>query len=137
MTESKNCVFCKIVANEIPSYRVWEDQNFVAFLNINPVVAGHLLIIPKGHIDSVFELPEELYHGLFDTGKLLAEPLKLATDCKRVGLSVVGLDVAHAHLHLMPMNASGDADHAKARSAGIEELTKMQELIKQAIIKHI
>src|SRR3990167_1337337 len=95
-----DCVFCKIVAGEIPSYRVWEDAAFVAFLNINPVAPGHLLVIPKTHIDSVFDLPNDLYMALFEAGKALAGPLKQATSCMKVGLSVVGLDVPHTHLHV-------------------------------------
>ncbi len=128
-----DCVFCKIINGEIPDYRVWEDDLFIAFLNINPVTPGHLLVIPRPHVDSVFDLQDELYCGLFDAGKKLAGPLKQATDCIRVGLSVVGLDVPHVHLHIMPMNKSGDADHGNARSASKEELLEMQIKLKAAL----
>src|SRR3989344_2797474 len=127
---NKDCVFCKVVSGELSHHKVWESADFVAFLDINPVTPGHLLVVPKTHIDSVFDLPNDLYVTLFETGKKLAGPLKQATGCLKVGLSVVGLDVPHTHLHVMPINHAGDADHANAKPASKEELAGMQAKIK-------
>ena len=82
-----NCIFCKIVTGQIPDYRVWEDDYFVTFLDIRPITEGHTLIVPKVHIDEVFDLPENIYTGLFDLGRKLAPVIRQVTKCVRVGIA--------------------------------------------------
>ena len=105
----------------------------MAFLDVNPVAQGHLLIIPKVHCDYIFDLPPELFVGIFQAAKKLASALKKSTNCLKVGMSVVGVDIAHAHLHLIPINHSGDLDHSKGRQAKPESLAAMQAKLKSAL----
>ena len=95
-------IFTKIINGEIPSYKILEDDNFIAFLDINPNTIGHTLCIPKKEIDKIFDLDDELYIGLMNFSKKVATAMKKALDCKRVGVSVVGFEVPHAHVHLVP-----------------------------------
>lgn len=102
------CVFCDIVSGKEPSYRVWEDADFVAFLDSNPVRPGHTLLIPKKHVEYVFDLPEPLYSKLFKTAKLVAQQVQKTTKAKRVGLTIEGFKVPHACLHLIPINKENE-----------------------------
>ncbi len=98
------CVFCLIANGESASQTVWEDEDFVAFLDINPIRQGHTLLIPKKHFEYVFDLPEPLYSKLFQTAKRVAETVKRASNAKRVGISIEGFSVPHVCLHLVPIN---------------------------------
>ena len=103
-------IFSKIAAGEIPSYRVAEDENFFAFLDINPVAPGHTLVIPKKEVNYMFDLDPESYQGLWNFARRVAIALRQAVPCKRVGVAVIGLEVPHCHIHLVPLNQEGDMD---------------------------
>ncbi|CAM3629227.1 HIT family protein [Flavobacterium chungbukense] len=97
-------IFTKIVNGEIPAYKIAEDDNFLAFLDVNPNAKGHTLCIPKQEIDKIFDMDEELYLGLMKFSKKIAAALEKTVSCKRIGIAVVGLEVPHAHVHLIPLN---------------------------------
>jgi histidine triad (HIT) family protein len=108
-------IFSKIVAGEIPSYKVAEDENFYAFLDIFPLAKGHTLVIPKKEVDYLFDLDDELYTGLQLFAKKVAVALKKAIPCKKVGVAVLGLEVPHAHIHLVPMQSEQDINFANPK----------------------
>src|SRR6218665_2891012 len=97
-------IFTKIVNGEITCYKIAEDDNYLAFLDVNPNAKGHTLWIPKQEIDKIFDMDEELYLGLMKFSKKIAAALEKTVPCKRVGIAVVGLEVPHAHVHLIPLN---------------------------------
>ncbi|WP_431243976.1 HIT family protein [Flavobacterium sp. P21] len=97
-------IFTKIVNGEIPAYKIAEDENFLAFLDVNPNAKGHTLCIPKQEIDKIFDMDDELYLGLMKFSKKVAIALEKTVPCKRVGVAVVGLEVPHVHVHLIPLN---------------------------------
>lgn len=97
-------IFTKIVNGEIPCYKIAEDENYLAFLDVNPNAIGHALCIPKQEIDKIFDLDDALYLGLMQFSKKIAIALEKAVPCKRIGMSVIGLEVPHAHVHLIPLN---------------------------------
>jgi len=97
-------IFTKIVNGEIPCFKITEDENFLAFLDVNPNAKGHTLCIPKKEIDKIFDIEEDLYLGLMQFSKKVATALEKAVPCKRVGMAVIGLEVPHAHVHLIPLN---------------------------------
>ncbi|WP_291145312.1 HIT family protein [Flavobacterium sp. UBA7680] len=97
-------IFTKIVNGEIPAYKIAEDDNFLAFLDVNPNAKGHTLCIPKQEIDKIFDMDDELYLGLMKFSKKIAAALEKTVPCKRIGIAVVGLEVPHAHVHLIPLN---------------------------------
>ena len=101
-------IFTKIVNGEIPAYKVAEDENYLAFLDIFPVAKGHVLVIPKKEVDYIFDLEDEIYTGLQLFAKKVAAGLKKAIPCKKVGVLVLGLEVPHAHIHLVPMQNESD-----------------------------
>ncbi len=101
-------IFTKIVKGEIPSYKVAEDENYYAFLDINPLAKGHTLVIPKKEVDYIFDLDDETYKGLFDFTKKVAEAVEKSVDCIRLGMVVYGLDVPHVHIHLIPLKGVGN-----------------------------
>lgn len=101
-------IFSKIAAGEIPSYKIAEDENFYAFLDINPVAEGHTLVIPKHEIDYIFDLDDSEYSDLQLFAKRVAKAIKKAIPCQRVGVAVMGLEVPHAHIHLIPINRETD-----------------------------
>ena len=97
-------IFTKIVNGEIPYYKIAEDEKFLAFLDVNPNAKGHTLCIPKQEIDKIFDLEDDLYIGLLQFSKKIALALEKAIACKRIGMAVIGLEVPHAHVHLIPLN---------------------------------
>lgn len=101
-------LFSKIAAGEIPSYKVAEDANYFAFLDINPVHPGHVLVIPKKEIDYIFDMSDHDYTGLMLFAKRVAKAIKRAISCTKVGVTVIGLDVPHTHVHLVPMDKGSD-----------------------------
>lgn len=103
-------IFSKIVAGEIPSYKVAEDEKYYAFLDINPLAKGHTLVIPKVEVDYIFDLDDETLAGLTKFAKKIAHKIKEQTGCKKVAMVVLGLEVPHAHIHLIPMNSEKDID---------------------------
>ena len=103
-------IFSKIIAGEIPSYKVAEDENFYAFLDINPLAKGHTLVVPKKEVDYYYDLDDETLAGMSIFAKKVAHKIKEQTCCKKVAMIVLGLEVAHAHIHLIPMNSENDVD---------------------------
>ncbi|WP_300564605.1 HIT family protein [Flavobacterium sp.] len=97
-------IFTKIVNGEIPCYKIAEDENFLAFLDVNPNAKGHTLCIPKQEIDKIFDIEDDLYLGLMAFAKKIAIALEKSVPCKRIGMSAIGLEVPHAHVHLIPLN---------------------------------
>lgn len=108
-------IFSRIVAGEIPCYKVAEDDNYFAFLDINPLAAGHTLVIPKKEVDYIFDLDDETLQGLVTFAKGIATKIKAKTGCKKVAMVVLGLEVPHAHIHLIPMNSENDVDFHKEK----------------------
>lgn len=109
-------IFTRIAKGEIPSYKVAEDDNFYAFLDINPLQAGHTLVIPKNvEDDYIFNLDDETYMGLCAFAKRVAVAIKSAIDCKRVGVAVLGMEVPHTHIHLVPLQSEGDLNFANEK----------------------
>lgn len=102
-------VFTKIITGEIPCYKVAETEDYIAFLDINPNAKGHTLCIPKKEVDKLFDLDETSYHGLLEFSRKVAIAIEKAVPCKRVGMTVIGLEVPHAHVHLIPLNTMEDA----------------------------
>lgn len=101
-------IFSKIIAGDIPAYKVAESNEFLAFLDIAPLAEGHLLVIPKKEIDKLFDLDDETYTGLMQFAKTIAIAMKKAIPCNRIGVTVIGLEVPHAHIHLIPINGVND-----------------------------
>lgn len=101
-------IFSKIISGELPSYKVYEDDHYFAFLDIRPVVKGHTLVIPKREVDYIFDLESDEYIGLMLAARKVAKALKKVVPCNRIGVAVVGLEVPHTHVHLMPINAVSD-----------------------------
>ena len=108
-------IFTKIVAGEIPCYKVFESEHCFAFLDINPVVRGHVLCIPKQEVDYIFDLDAETYAGLWRFVAEVAAAIRAAIPCKRVGVAVLGMEVPHAHIHLVPLQTEGDMDFRKEK----------------------
>ncbi|NJB82136.1 HIT family protein [Wenyingzhuangia aestuarii] len=106
-------IFTKIIKGEIPSYKIAENEDFFVFLDINPNAAGHTLVVPKKEVDKLFDLEDDLYTKLFQYSKTIAAAIEKAVPCKRVGLSVIGLEVPHVHVHLVPLNEMADATFGK------------------------
>jgi histidine triad (HIT) family protein len=107
-------IFSKIINGEIPAYKVAEDDRFLAFLDINPLAKGHTLIIPKQEVDYLFDLDDKLYADYFVFAKKVAVAMKKVIPCEKVGVAVVGLEVAHAHIHLIPINDIYDIDSKRS-----------------------
>jgi histidine triad (HIT) family protein len=128
-------IFSKIVNGEIPAYKVAEDENYLAFLDIFPVAKGHTLVIPKKEVDYIFDLDDELYAGLQLFAKKVAVGLKSAIPCQKVGVLVLGLEVPHAHIHLIPMQNEADVlNFSKKLKFTPEEFQKIKEIISVNII---
>ena len=108
-------IFSRIAAGEIPSYKCAENEEFYAFLDINPVVRGHVLVIPRREVDYVFDMDDDETARYFCFAKRVAKAIKEAFPCKKVGMSVFGLEVPHAHIHLMPMQTEGDMDFSREK----------------------
>ncbi len=102
-------IFTKIISGEIPSYKVHETEDFLAFLDINPNAKGHTLCIPKKEVNKIFDLDKETYMGLMEFSRIVAIALEKAVECKRIGMSVIGLEVPHVHVHLIPLRTMDDA----------------------------
>ena len=122
-------IFSKIVSGEIQAHVVAETTEFLAFLDVNPLVMGHVLVIPKKEIDYIFDMDEESYFGLTLFAKIVAVGLKKAFPCKKVGVAVIGLEVPHTHIHLIPMNNVSDMNFSK------EKLQPTQEELADAAAK--
>ncbi|MEO6612534.1 MAG: HIT family protein [Chitinophagaceae bacterium] len=123
-------IFSKIIAGEIPGYRIAENEKFFAFLDIFPLRQGHVLIVPKTETDKLFDLPDEYLREMLLFAKPIAHAIEKAFDCNRCGLSVIGLEVPHAHIHLIPINSANDLNFTQAKPKATEEsLKEAQEKI--------
>lgn len=126
-----NCIFCSIVAGQAPAKKIWEDENYFAFLDTKPINPGHVLVIPKVHASYAFELTDTLFTGLFNVARMLEPILKKATKADRIGLALEGYGVDHAHLHVIPVHGMGEVDPKRAKAATEQELNEMIEKIQQ------
>jgi histidine triad (HIT) family protein len=108
-------IFTKIIRGEIPCYKVAEDDNFIAFLDVNPVAKGHTLVVPKKEVDYIYDLDDETLAALWVFSKKVAKGVKGVVPCNRIGISVIGLEVPHAHVHLIPINTLDDINFSKPR----------------------
>lgn len=123
-------LFSKIIAGQIPSYKIAEDDRFYAFLDIFPLREGHTLVVPKTEVDNFFDMPEEYLSGILAFAQPIARAIEKAFDCNRCGLSVVGLEVPHAHLHLVPIDSSDDLNFTRHKlKLSPEELKAAQQKI--------
>lgn len=128
-------IFAKIISGEIPAYKVAETEKFLAFLDVRPVVKGHVLCIPKQEVDYIFDMSNDSYAELMLFTKIVAKGLKKVIECKKIGISVVGLEVPHAHVHLIPMNTIADMSFTSVRiEMSSEEFSSLAKQIEQAII---
>jgi histidine triad (HIT) family protein len=124
-------IFTRIVQGEIPCYKIAEDDHFLAFLDVNPLVPGHTLVIPKKEQDYIFDIDDESFLDFQLFAKKVAVHLKKKIDCKRIGVAVIGLEVPHAHIHLIPLNQMDDMNfNRKKLSLSTEELVKLAEELK-------
>jgi len=128
------CIFCEIIKGVEPAHRVWESEDFLAFLTRRPCNPGHTLLIPKIHVDYVFDLEDPLYSNLFRAAKQLSEPIKQATDAKRVGVAIEGLSVPHVHLHLVPLDNVAELDPHRHIEQTEQELAEMAGRIRKEIL---
>lgn len=121
-------IFSKIIAGEIPSYKIAEDDRFFAFLDINPLAKGHVLVVPKQEVDYIFDLDDTTLSSMILFAKRVAKAIEKAIPCKRVGLTVIGLEVPHAHIHLVPINKESDiyfgSPKLKLEKSEFEEIAK-------------
>mgnify|MGYP000391390970 CR=1 FL=1 len=126
-------IFSRIVAGEIPCHRVAEDEHFLAFLDIQPLAHGHTLVIPKMEVDRFFDMPQDLLAGINPFARDVAQKIERAVPCKRVGLAVIGLEVPHAHMHLIPLQSVSDINFERPKlEVSSEELTAIAERIRCA-----
>ncbi len=128
-------IFDKIISGEIPCHKVAENDKFLAFLDVFPVQKGHVLVIPKRPIDYIFDLSNNDFCDLHLFSKMVAIGLKNAIPCKKIGVAIIGLEVPHAHIHLVPMNAVSDMDFGKKIQISQEELAQLAIIIKPEIDK--
>ena len=124
-------IFSKIVNGEIPAYKIAEDDNFLAFLDVNPNAKGHTLCIPKKEIDKIFDMEDELYLELMKFSKKIAIALEKTVPCKRVGMAVIGLEVPHTHVHLIPLNEMDEMRFQNKVSLSKEEFEALAKSIRE------
>jgi histidine triad (HIT) family protein len=127
-------IFSKIINGEIPSYKIAENEKFIAFLDIQPLVSGHVLVVPKTEVDKLFDVPDDYLAAMLVFVKPIAHAIEKAFDCDRCGISVMGLEVPHAHMHLVPINSANDLNFTRPKlNATQDELKAVQEKIKACI----
>lgn len=128
-------IFSRIIAREIPGHIVAEDDRYIAFLDINPLVMGHTLVIPKKEVDYIYDLDDDTLAGLHLFAKKVARAIEEVVPCKRIGVTVIGLEVPHAHVHLVPLNSMGDMNFSHAKLTPTSEaLADMATKIKRAVV---
>lgn len=108
-------IFSRIINGEIPCYKIGEDENYFAFLDINPLAKGHALVIPKKEVDYIFDIDDQLLGGMLVFAKSIAKAIEKTVPCRRIGIAVLGLEVPHAHIHLVPINGGNDIDFSKPK----------------------
>lgn len=123
-------IFTKIISGEIPSYKIKEDEHFFAFLDIFPLVKGHVLVVPKSETDKIFDLSDEYLSRMLVFARPIAKAIEKSFNCNRCGISVIGLEVPHAHMHLIPINTSNDLNFTRPKlSLSKEELAEIEQKI--------
>ena len=123
-------IFSKIIAGEIPSHKIEESEKFIAFLDIEPLVTGHVLVVPKIEVNKIFDLPDDYLAEMLVFAKPIAQAIEKAFNCKRCGISVIGLEVPHAHMHLIPINSANDLNFTRPKlNPSPAELKSVQEKI--------
>ena len=122
-------IFSKIIDKEIPCYLVAENNFAIAFMDINPISKGHVLVVPKTQVDYLFDLNNQTYHDLWDFTKLVADGLRRSIVCQRIGVSVVGLEVPHAHIHLIPIDSVDDMNFSNKIKMSSEEISELAKKI--------
>lgn len=128
-------IFSKIVSGELPSYKIAENDKFLAFLDINPLAKGHALVIPKKEVDYIFDIEDDLYKELFAFAKKVGKAIDKAIPCERVGITVIGLEIAHAHIHLIPINSIYDMDFKQPKlKLSEQEFEDIAEKIKAHLL---
>lgn len=126
-------IFTRIINREIPGHIIAEDNKFIAFLDVMPLVHGHVLVVPKQEVDYIFDLDDATLSGLYVFAKKVAVAIKKAVPCKRIGIAVIGLEVPHAHVHLVPMNSVGDINFTQPKlKPSTEELTTIADKIRKS-----
>lgn len=128
-------IFTKIINGEIPAYKIEEDNNYLAFLDINPLAPGHVLVVPKREEDYIFDLEDEELSGLIVFAKKVAAALKQAVPCKRIGVTVIGLEVPHTHIHLIPINHIDDMNFSKPKMKLSDEQLELVRLKIKSFLK--
>ncbi|WP_159474363.1 HIT family protein [Dyadobacter sp. 3J3] len=123
-------IFSRIISGEIPSHKIAENDEFLAFLDAFPVVKGHTLVIPKKEVDYIFDLDDDTYTRLFLFAKSIVPALEKTVPCLRIGVSVIGLEVPHAHIHLLPLNSMADTDFSKKIKISQQELADLAKAIR-------
>lgn len=127
-------IFTRIINREIPGYIVAEDEHYIAFLDINPMVIGHTLVVPKKEVDYIYDLDDETLAGLNLFAKKVARAIEKSVSCKRIGVAVIGLEVPHTHIHLVPMNRTDDLNFTRPKlTPSKAELAEMAERITKAL----
>lgn len=126
-------IFTKIINNELPAFKIAENEHFLAFLDAFPVVKGHTLVIPKKEVDKIFDLDKDTYSELMNYAYEIAQAMEKVIPCKRVGMAVVGLEVPHVHVHLIPLNQMSDMDFSKKIQLTKEEMAEIAEKIKSQL----
>lgn len=126
-------IFSKIIAGELPGNFIWRDDKVVAILTIAPICPGHTLVLPVREIDHWDDMPAELAHHCLDVSRSIAKAMKRVYDCRRVSLQIVGLEVPHTHLHLVPINSMEDTSFARARQASPDELAREAGRLREAL----
>jgi histidine triad (HIT) family protein len=127
-------IFTKIINGEISAYKILEDENFLAFLDVYPLVVGHTLVIPKKEIDYIFDLDDQMLAGLHTFSKKVAKAIEKAIPCKRIGVAVIGLEVPHAHVHLVPLNTMNDINFSRPKlTVPKEVMEETMEKIKNSL----
>ena len=127
------CFLCEIIAGTAPGYVVWSDDEFVALLDRYPITPGHIALVPREHIDSVFDLSADAYARLFARARMLAGPVARAAGASRTGIAVEGFGVAHAHVHLVPVWQGGDLDPCRQGAVSEDELARAAERLRRAL----
>lgn len=123
-------IFTKIINGEIPSYKIKEDEHFIAFLDVFPLVEGHVLVVPKIEVDKMFDLPTNYLQQILVFAQTIATAIEKTMPCKRCGISVIGLEVPHAHMHLVPINTANDLNFTQPKiQVAPERMKAIQELI--------
>ena len=130
-------IFSKIISGAIPSYKIAEDERFLAFLDIAPMARGHVLVVPKIEVDKLFDLGDDYLSEMLVFAKPIAHAIEASFKCKRCGIAVIGLDVPHAHIHLIPLNSADDLNfNRKKLSLSPDQFTEVQQVLQHALDKH-